>query len=240
MAKTSRPDRKRSDRRSREPKEYEETTLSIDRVTRVVAGGRRLRFRAVVVIGNKKGKVGLGTGKGNDVQISVQKAAADAKRHMIRVPIVNGTIPHEAEVKFKAARIRIIPASEGTGVIAGGALRVILEHAGVKNVLSKRFGTGNKLVNAQAAMIALQSLRGVQGKGAPEGAEKESETLTTISAGEAEEKDGAEPVVRERTERDEPSNLDEDEDDDGAATVGSIDVREISREDISEEGTLKV
>ncbi|MBU0766542.1 30S ribosomal protein S5 [Patescibacteria group bacterium] len=160
MPKTSRPDRKRSDRRSREPKEFEETTLSVDRVTRVVKGGRRLRFRTVVVIGNKKGKVGLGTGKASEVQASVKKAAADAKRNMISVPIVNGTIPHEIDQKFKAARIRLLPAREGTGIIAGGALRVILEHAGVRNVLSKRYGTTNKLVNAQAVMKALKRLRG--------------------------------------------------------------------------------
>ena len=159
MAKTTRPDRKRNDRRSREPKEFEETTLSVDRVTRVVKGGRRLRFRAVVVLGNKKGKVGLGTGKATEVQAAVQKAAADAKRNMIRIPIVNGTIPHEIDNKFKAARIRLLPASEGTGIIAGGALRVILDHAGVKNVLSKRYGTGNKLVNAQCVMEALGLLR---------------------------------------------------------------------------------
>jgi len=160
MPKTSRPDRKRSDRRRREPKEFEETTISVDRVTRVVKGGRRLRFRAVVVVGNKKGKVGLGTGKATEVQSAVKKAAAVAKRNMLRIPIVNGTIPHEVNTKFKAARIRLLPAREGTGIIAGGALRIILEHAGVQNVLSKRYGTSNKLVNAQAVMKALQSLRG--------------------------------------------------------------------------------
>jgi len=159
MPKTSRPDRKRSDRRRREPKEFEETTISVDRVTRVVKGGRRLRFRAVVVVGNKKGKVGLGTGKATEVQSAVKKAAAVAKRNMLRIPIVNGTIPHEVNTKFKAARIRLLPAREGTGIIAGGALRIILEHAGVQNVLSKRYGTSNKLVNAQAVMKALQSLR---------------------------------------------------------------------------------
>src|SRR3989344_8554159 len=117
MAKTTRPDRRRGSGRKREASEFEETTLSLDRVTRVVAGGRRMRFRAIVVIGNKKGKVGLGTGKANEVRNAVEKAAKDAKRHMVRVPIVNGTIPHEVEVKFKAARIRLIPAREGTGVI---------------------------------------------------------------------------------------------------------------------------
>ncbi len=160
MSKSSRPDRRRNDRRSKEPREFEETTLSIDRVTRVVGGGRRLRFRAVVITGNKKGKVGLGTGKATEVQTAVQKAAADAKRNMIRIPLKDGTIPHEVDFKFKAARIRLMPASEGTGVIAGGALRTVLEHAGVRDVLSKRYGTNTKLVNAQAVIKALSSLRG--------------------------------------------------------------------------------
>jgi len=177
MAKTSRPDRKRSDRRTREPKEFEETTLSVDRVTRVVKGGRRMRFRAVVVVGNKKGKVGLGTGKATEVQAAVQKAAKDAKRNMIRIPIVNDTIPHSVDTKFKAARIRLLPASEGTGVIAGGALRTMLEHAGVKNVLSKRYGTNNKLVNAQAVMKALLQLRGTPADDKQEEAKKRIEGL---------------------------------------------------------------
>lgn len=156
-AKTSRPDRKRGGRR--EPSEYAEHTLSVDRVTRVVKGGRRMRFRAIVVIGNRKGKVGLGTGKAAEVQAAVKKATSSAKRAMIRIPLVKGTIPHQVERKFKAARVRLMPAVDGTGIIAGGALRVILDHAGVKNVLSKRFGTRNKLVNAQATMLALEMLR---------------------------------------------------------------------------------
>lgn len=160
MSKTARPDRKRNDRSRREPKEFAETTLSVDRVTRVVKGGRRMRFRAVVVVGDRKGKVGIGTGKSNEVMSAVQKATAVAKRSMIRVPIIKDTIPHEIDTKFKAARIRLLPANDGTGIIAGGALRVILEHAGVKNVLSKRYGTNNKLVNAQVVMKALGKLRG--------------------------------------------------------------------------------
>jgi small subunit ribosomal protein S5 len=163
MAKTSRPDRKRRDSRRdsrREPSEFEDATLSIDRVTRVVKGGRRLRFRAVVVVGNKKGKVGLGTGKAGEVQAAVQKAQRAAKRALMIIPMVGDTIPHEVNIKHKAARLRLMPASKGTGIIAGGPLRVILDLAGVKDVLAKRFGTGNKLVNAQAAMKALQSLRG--------------------------------------------------------------------------------
>ncbi|MEI8229836.1 MAG: 30S ribosomal protein S5 [Candidatus Peregrinibacteria bacterium] len=159
MAKSSRPDRKKNDRRSREPSEFEETTLSVDRVTRVVAGGRRMRFRAIVVVGNKKGKVGLGTGKATEVQAAVKKAVTAAKRKMFRIPLIEGTIPHQIDMKFKAAKIRLIPASKGTGIIAGGAARVILENVGVKDILSKRFGTGNKLVNAQAVILALQALK---------------------------------------------------------------------------------
>lgn len=160
-AKTSRPDRKRNDRRQREPSEFAEATLSIDRVTRVVKGGRRMRFRAIVVVGNRKGKVGLGTGKATEVQAAVKKAVSSAKRQMIIVPLRKGTIPHQVEQKFKAARIRIMPAHQGTGIIAGGALRVILDHAGVKDCLSKRFGSRNKLVNAQATMRALAKLKPV-------------------------------------------------------------------------------
>ena len=193
MPKTSRPDRKRQDRRSREPKEFEETTLSVDRVTRVVKGGRRMRFRSVVVVGNKKGKVGLGTGKASEVQASVQKATADAKRNMIRVPIVNGTIPHEIDQKFKAARIRLLPAREGTGIIAGGALRVILEHAGVRNVLSKRYGTTNKLVNAQAVMKALKRLRGI-----PPDEEKEEKKIVDLDKEQSEAKQDAEALEKEQ------------------------------------------
>ncbi len=161
MAKSSRPDRKRNDRRDgrREPSEYEDATLSIDRVTRVVKGGRRLRFRAVVVVGNKKGKVGLGTGKATEVQAAVQKAQRAAKRAVMLVPMAGDTIPHEVNIKHKAAKLRLMPASKGTGIIAGGPLRVILDLAGVKDILAKRFGTGNKLVQAQAAILAIRQLR---------------------------------------------------------------------------------
>ncbi len=217
MAKSSRPDRKRTNRKSREPKEFEETTLSVDRVTRVVAGGRRMRFRAVVVIGNKKGKVGLGTGKANDVQTAVRKAAADAKREMIRVPIVDGTIPHEIDKKFKASRIRLIPAGEGTGIKAGSSLRVILEHAGVNNVLSKRYGTTNKLVNAQCAILALSSFRG-------------------------EVKDVEETTEEDGTKKKSTKNIKVKEGETAAAdeeVLEGVEVKEVSREDIDSEGHLK-
>jgi small subunit ribosomal protein S5 len=194
MAKTTNPDRQQSNRRgdrrgggrNREPSEFSETTLSLDRVTRVVKGGRRMRFRAVVVIGNRKGKVGLGTGKANEVQAAVGKATKAARRNMILVPLLKGTIPHEVEVKFKAAKLRIMPATEGTGIIAGGALRVVLDHAGVKNVLSKRFGTGNKLVNAQAIMRALALLKPLKA------GQKSDEEVAVVLA---EQADQAAPVV---------------------------------------------
>jgi small subunit ribosomal protein S5 len=173
MAKTTNPDRqrRRDGKGQREPSEFSETTLSVDRVTRVVKGGRRMRFRAIVVVGNRKGKVGMGTGKANEVQVAVNKAIKAAKRAMIRVPLIKGTIPHEVDVKFKAAKIRLMPASEGTGIIAGGALRVICDHAGIRNVLSKRFGTGNKLVNAQATFKALTLLKPVKGEALAEAKE---------------------------------------------------------------------
>lgn len=143
----------------KEAKEFEEEVLQIDRVTRVVAGGRRLRFRATVVIGNRKKRVGLGTGKANEVVIAIEKAIAKAKKNLFTVPIENDTIPHEVSVKFKAAKLLMLPAKPGTGIIAGGALRKIVELAGIKNILSKSLGTSNRLATAQASMIALQKLR---------------------------------------------------------------------------------
>ena len=139
--------------------EFEQEVLSIDRVTRVVAGGRRLRFRAVVIVGNKKGKIGLGTGKANDVVSAVKKAADKAKKDMMVVPIHEDTFPHDIQIRYKSSNIRFLPAGSGTGVIAGSVMRKILTLAGYKNILSKSFGTSNKLVNAQATMKALSELR---------------------------------------------------------------------------------
>lgn len=147
----------------KEQKEFEEEVLQIDRVTRVVKGGRRLRFRATVAIGDKKGRVGIGVGKASEVVIGIQKAVSRAKANLIKVPITKGdTIPHQVHVKHKAAEMIVMPASPGTGVIAGGALRKVLHLAGVKNVLSKNLGSRNTLVMAQASIEALKALRPVK------------------------------------------------------------------------------
>jgi len=147
------------EREPREPKEFEEKVIAIDRVTRVVKGGRRFRFRSTVVVGDKNGRVGVGVGKGGEVQSSIAKAVAKAKRDMITVPLSNRTIPHEVEVRFSGARVLLKPASEGTGVIAGGAVRNVVEVAGIHDLLSKSLGSSNKVNTAYATVAALKQLR---------------------------------------------------------------------------------
>lgn len=144
-----------------QPKEFEEKVISIDRVARVVKGGRRFRFRATVVIGDGKGRVGLGIGKGGEVMTAIAKAVARARRNMITIPLKNGTIPHEVNVRFSGAQIMIKPASAGTGVIAGGAVRSVVEAAGIHDLLTKSFGSTNKVNNAYAAIMALSQLETV-------------------------------------------------------------------------------
>lgn len=141
------------------PKEFEEEVLAIDRVTRVVKGGRRLRFRATVVVGNKRGKVGLGIGKSNEVMGAIQKAVAKARKNLVNVPITKDTIPHDIKVKFKTAKVLLLPASPGTGIIAGGSVRKVVELAGIKNILSKILGASNRITTAKAAIIALKKLQ---------------------------------------------------------------------------------
>lgn len=139
-------------------KQFEEQVVSIDRVARVVKGGRRFRFRALVVVGDGKGKVGVGVSKGADVQAAVAKAVDVAKKQMINVPVTKGTIPHDATGKVGGAKVLIMPASEGTGLIAGGVVRVVLEAAGIHNVLSKSLGSSNKINIAYSTIEALSSL----------------------------------------------------------------------------------
>ena len=141
-----------------EEKQFDERTLHIDRVARVVKGGRRFRFRALVVVGDRKHRVGIGTAKGADVTAAVTKAIEVGKKHMISVPLYKGTLPHETEAKVSGARILLKPASAGTGLIAGGVVRTILEVAGVSNALSKSLGSTNKTNTAYATIAALQTL----------------------------------------------------------------------------------
>lgn len=143
----------------REQAEFDQHIVDIARVTRVMAGGKRMRFRACVVIGDKKGRVGMGLAKAKDVPMAVQKAVKKAERDMIRVPLAGDTIPHEIRIKDGSARILIKPAPTGTGIIAGGAVRIVLEYAGVKNVVSKILGANNKVNNVRATIKALSMLR---------------------------------------------------------------------------------
>lgn len=141
-----------------EEKQFDERVVHIDRVARVVKGGRRFRFRALVVVGDRKNRVGIGIAKGADVTAAVTKATEVAKKHFISVHTHNGTVPHEAEAKVSGARILIKPASPGTGLIAGGVVRTVLEVAGIKNALSKSLGSTNKANTAYATIAALQSI----------------------------------------------------------------------------------
>jgi len=145
--------------REQTKREFDQKVVEIKRVTRVVAGGKRMRFRALVVIGDHKGKVGMGLRKGMDVAEAVNKAVNAAKKSMISVPLENDTIPHQIKMKFKASRIILLPAAPGTGIIAGGALRSVLELAGVKNILSKMIGSSNNVNNVRATIGALSKMK---------------------------------------------------------------------------------
>ncbi len=141
------------------PEEFEQQIIDLARVTRVMAGGKRMRFRACVAIGDKKGRVGLGIAKGADVTLAVTKAVTNAKKKIVIVPIVEGTIPHEIFWKTGAARIMLKPARRGRGVIAGGAIRVILNLSGIQNATSKNLGTSNKVNVAKCTLEALENLK---------------------------------------------------------------------------------
>lgn len=138
--------------------QLDERMVHIDRVARVVKGGRRFRFRALVVVGDHKGRVGAGVSKGLDVTTAVTKATDVAKKNMVSVSLYKGTLPHEAEAKVSGAKILLKPASPGTGLIAGGVVRTVLEVAGVHNALSKSLGSANKINIAYATIDALASV----------------------------------------------------------------------------------
>ena len=144
---------------AREPREFEQKILELARVTRVTKGGKRMRFRASLVIGDRRGRVGFGVAKGGDVSMAIEKAFRQAKKNMVKVPLVHETIPHEVFRKFAAAAVLLKPAPEGTGLKSGGPTRVVLELAGVPNAVSKIMGSKNKINNAKATFLALRALR---------------------------------------------------------------------------------
>lgn len=141
---------------------FEEKVISIRRVTKVVKGGKNLRFSAAVVVGDRKGKVGLGTGKAREVPLAIKKAVTDAKKNVIDVPIMNDTIPYYTIGEFGGARVVLRPAAPGTGVIAGGSVRVVMELSGIRNILTKSLKSKNTLTVARATMRGLKSLKNPQ------------------------------------------------------------------------------
>lgn len=144
---------------NQEPKEFEEKVIQVNRVSKKTKGGNRMGFSVLVVVGDRKGRVGVGLGKAGDVQSSIQKGANYAKKHLLTVPLKDSTIPHEVYIKLGAAKVLLKPASAGTGVIAGGAVRAVVEAAGIRDILSKVLGTSNKASNVYATLEALSKLR---------------------------------------------------------------------------------
>jgi len=145
--------------RVEEKDEFDKKLLEVRRVTKVVKGGRTMRFAALVVVGDKKGRVGMGTAKASEVPMAVEKATKAAKKNLITVPVVNGTVPYETIGKFSTTRIIILPSKAGTGVIAGGAARSVFELAGYTDITSKIHGSTNKINTVRATLNALKNMR---------------------------------------------------------------------------------
>jgi len=141
--------------REKKSSEFEERVIEISRVSRVVKGGRRIRFRVLVIIGDQKGRVGYGVAKANEIAVGVKKAVNQAKKHLISLPIINDTIPYQVTQELGSAKIMLKPAALGTSVVAGGVARVIAELAGIKNLVAKVIGTANKINNVKAIFAAL-------------------------------------------------------------------------------------
>ena len=153
--------RRKSNRaKEKEATTWQERVIQIRRVSKVVKGGKKLSFRAIVVVGNERGQVGVGVGKAGDVIGAVKKGVADGKKHLIDIPLTkSNSIPHPIDGIGGGAKVMMRPAAPGTGVIAGGAVRTVLELAGVRNILAKQLGSSNPLNNARAAINALSTLR---------------------------------------------------------------------------------
>jgi len=156
------PNPKKGYKRDKKP-EWSERVVAIQRVTKVVKGGKKLSFRAVVVVGDEKGKVGVGVGKAADVITAVRKGVTDGKRNIVSIPLTtSNSIPHKTNGRFGAAKVLLRPSAPGCGVIAGGSVRTVLELAGIQNILSKQLGSNNLLNNARATVQGLSTLRSFQ------------------------------------------------------------------------------
>lgn len=154
-----RPRKPQKNDRKADSDEFISSTVLTRRTAKVVKGGKKMRFSALVVVGNRKGRIGYAMGKGADPKSAIEKATKKAKKLTFMIPVVNDTIPHEVMYKLGAARLFLKPAPEGTGIIASSVIRAVVESAGIKNVYSKLYGTNNKISNVQCAMDALKSLK---------------------------------------------------------------------------------
>ncbi|MCQ2453325.1 MAG: 30S ribosomal protein S5 [Clostridia bacterium] len=155
-------ERRNRDRREEPQSEFEEKLVEVNRVSKTVKGGRNMRFVALVVIGDKNGRVGVGMGKAKEVPEAIRKANEDGKKHLVNVPVTGTTIPHPVTGYYGTAKVVLLPAEEGAGVIAGGAARPVLELAGIKDIRTKSFGSNNKINTVKATIECLKNLRSAE------------------------------------------------------------------------------